>query len=242
MGTNNFQNSLSLQNNFQPTPIPNNQNWQSVRRLTLSGTVSHLNFEPTLNEGEKSSFFSFKSDIPGVSDSIFKMALVLNWNAIVQCTADVVIELLMLAKVIPGIEFRVAFLFLTFLSALLAVHSLTDIRSNELDTTVQAVRISFVVEFGLVLEDLFFIFNAPDAHKRFWRTAYRIPFLTLTCMNICLLLAIGFKLNILTDVFGISIKCGHEVDTVLPLVLDNSARRSVKEDASKLPVLLEIEE
>jgi hypothetical protein len=239
MGTNDLQNFQS----FQPTPIPEsqNQNWQSVKRLTLSGALNHTHFEPT-KSATRHHFFNFKSNIPEVSDSIFTQALVLNWNAIIQCTADVVIELLMLAKVIPGIEFRVAFLFLTFLSALLAVHSIINIRKNELDTTVQSVRISFVVEFGLVLEDVAFILAAQDDYNKFWRLAYRVPFLALTCINICLLVSVGLKLNILVEVFGFSIKCGRQEERVLPLVLDNSAQRSVKEDNSKLPVLLEIEE
>jgi TRAP-type C4-dicarboxylate transport system permease large subunit len=124
-----------------------------------------------------------------------------SWNAISQLFADIVIESLMFADAIPKIEFRVAFVILTFLSAVLAAHTLSDIRQNELDTTVQAIRVGLMVEAGLILEDAIFITQAQFPDQLWLRFYYRVPFVCLTFINVVLMFVVGFQMKILVYVF-----------------------------------------
>lgn len=146
-----------------------------------------------------------ESEVP---QEIVRMMLLVSYNALLQCTADVAIETLMLAGLVPKIELRVSFIFLTFLSALLAIHTLGDIDDNRLDTTVQSMRVGMLVEFGLVSEDIYFIAYEPDPYIQSLKFYYRIAFLFLTCVNIALMVKLSRRLHIMHLLFPRHTICG----------------------------------
>jgi hypothetical protein len=80
---------------------------------------------------------------------------------------------------------------LTFISAVLGYFTLEGLKHRELDVTRNSVFLSFVVEFSLILADLYFIFNFPDITPEV--VAMRIPFMVLTGLNIIILIFISIR-------------------------------------------------
>ena len=146
-------------------------------------------------------FGRFAHNIDSAPRTVVYAMTIMSWNAIGMALAEILIEILMVAGGIPKIEFRGGFLVLTLLSALLAVHTFADLIDNDLDTTVQVMRISLVVEVGLVLSDLEFILN-PEDDPQWLRAAYRAPFMGLTFLNVILVLYAVGRLRIEREVFG----------------------------------------
>lgn len=136
-----------------------------------------------------------------VPRAIVHVMLLVSYSAILQCVADVLIETLMIAGLVPKIELRVSFIFLTFLSALLAMHTLGDIEDNRLDIIVQSMRVGLLVEFGLVCEDIYFVLYESDPYKRSLKFYYRFAFLFLTFINIVLMVKLSRRLRILHLLF-----------------------------------------
>ena len=146
-------------------------------------------------------FGVYARQVDNAPNGVVYAMTVMSWNAIGMAIAEILIEILMVAGAIPKIEFRGGFLVLTLLSALLAIHTFADLIDNDLDTTVQVMRISLVVEVGLVLSDLEFILN-PGDDPQWLRAAYRVPFMVLTFVNCVLVLLSVWKLKIEREVFG----------------------------------------
>jgi hypothetical protein len=99
------------------------------RRLVTSASIDQAH-ERTLAD-----LFSLKPQNEGEKDiprSIIMMNLFVGMNALSQCVGDIIIESLMFAGKIPAIEFRVSFVCLTLLSALLGAHAIDDIKDNQL--------------------------------------------------------------------------------------------------------------
>lgn len=140
--------------------------------------------------------------IHGIPQRVVHAIVLLCWSSVFQLIADIVFEVLQLTGVIPKVEFRLAFTILTLLSFMLAFHDLSNIRNDELDTTVQSLRLSFLVEFGLVLVDLEFVFfpGSDDQMRRVW---YRAGFLVFTAWNVFLLCYVMFSLHLFWETFGL---------------------------------------
>ena len=124
-----------------------------------------------------------------------------SWNAVLVAIVSVILEILQAAHAMPSIQFRGGSLTLTLLSALLAIHTFADLVDNELDTTVQAMRVSLVVGVGSLLTDLEYVLN-PGNDPEWLRVALKVPFMALNALGIILILFSIIRLNIAREVFG----------------------------------------
>jgi hypothetical protein len=130
---------------------------------------------------------------------VFRCMIAVSWNAVIMAVAEFVLEMLMLANAIDKVEFRTGFTFLTLLSALIGMHTLTDIIADQLDTTVQAMRISLLVEFGLIVSDIEYVLSGGSQQSlRFW---YRVGFVVLTLVNTALLVYVSIRLKLMGKLF-----------------------------------------
>lgn len=119
---------------------------------------------------------------------VIRWSVFMSANAVLQAVADVVIESLVLAEIIPiYLPLRVEFLLLTFLSALIAYLTLRGLREGALDVTKNTLTIGLFVESSLVIGDLYlFVNTAPENFpSTFW---IRLPFMILTTANICIII------------------------------------------------------
>lgn len=164
-------------------------------------------------------------EVPDVPRTVVVAAVAVSWFALLMAVAELVLEVLIVSEAIPKVSFRLCFSFMTALSALLAIHVLMDLYDDELDTTVQALRVSLLVEVALVLTDFEYIYfeqDNPDSDELFYRRAYRAPFIVLTVTNIVLIIVQLHELGLLHTVAFIHLCVRH--------------RRQAEEDDEEGPV------
>eukprot|EP00808_Paulinella_micropora_P020848 g629.t1 len=144
-----------------------------------------------------------RSQLKHVSHGVQVASVTLSWNALIMAVAEVLMEILMVSGAIPKAEFRVCFLFLTVISAVLAYHTLVDIAMDELVPTIQAMRVSLLVEVSLICIDIEYIVEAQHLSEEdyFWRVAYRSPYIILTGVNVLLIIYCCIDLGISDAVF-----------------------------------------
>ncbi len=128
--------------------------------------------------------------------------LALSISAISQFLADIIIETLSWSNVIPKIDFRIDFVSLTAISALLAYHALQGIRRSDLELTQDAIQVSALVETCLIIGDIIFL-NSHQFMGYEW--LIRMPFLILTSFNLLMICYITWKLNLFAFTKYISI-------------------------------------
>ena len=118
---------------------------------------------------------------------VIRWSVFMSANAVLQAIADVVIEGLVLAGAVPfKLPFRLEFLLLTFLSAIIAYLTLRGLREGALDVTKNTLTIGLFVESSLVIGDLYLLANT--SFPEFWSTLWvRLPFMLLTSANICII-------------------------------------------------------
>ena len=173
---------------------------------TLQQHVEHPEWDPPKKERFSFSVLLRLHDIDHLGGyhptAVVRAMILLSWNAMLMAVAEIVLEVLMFSGAMPKVEFRTGFLFLTLLSMLLAMHTLSDVLHDELDTTVQMTRIALLVEVGLIVADSIFIaYPGPD--EQWLRAAIRGPFIVLTALNVVFLMFAILRLRILGDVFAV---------------------------------------
>jgi hypothetical protein len=125
----------------------------------------------------------------GIPQTVVAAALIMSMSAILQAFSDIFLESLSLIGVIK-LPFRIDFLSLTLLSALLAYHALKGIVRKEFDVTHDAAQVSVFVEAALIAGDMYLLWNSPQF------LVFRFPFIILTCMNVALLFYIVIRLKL----------------------------------------------
>mmetsp|Transcript_6050 Transcript_6050/g.6958 ORF Transcript_6050/g.6958 Transcript_6050/m.6958 type:complete len:262 (+) Transcript_6050:131-916(+) len=110
-------------------------------------------------------------------------ASIIGWNALFMFVSEVIVEILILAKVIPKIPFRLDFFSLTTLSALLGYQTLVGTAKRELDVTRNSLILAFLVEGFLITGDIDFLIDNSDSVTVL---AIRTPFVVLTTLNLIL--------------------------------------------------------
>jgi len=123
-------------------------------------------------------------------------------NAITQAGLDIILESMVLLEMVPKIPFRLDFISLTLLSALLAWQTLKGLARKELDVTRNSVQVSLFVEAFLVVGDVYFIIS--HLHTNLWVLYFRLPFVILTGLNIFILIYIVYRLKLFwfKDIIG----------------------------------------
>ena len=88
-------------------------------------------------------------------------------------------------------------MFLTTLSALLAIHTLLGVKRTEMDVTTNSLRVNFLVESALVAGDAYALatFDAD------YTLAYRVPFIVLTSINILMIVFTIYRLGLYKQFF-----------------------------------------
>lgn len=116
-------------------------------------------------------------------DFVIALSIFMSANAILQAIADIVIEGLVLAQLVPfKLPFRLEFLFLTLISTVIAYLTLKGLREGNLDVTKNTLLLGLLVESSLVIGDIYLLANTT---KDFWVIfLVRIAFLILTASNI----------------------------------------------------------
>jgi hypothetical protein len=130
-------------------------------------------------------------DIPPL---VVFLSLFMSVNALMQAIGDAVLETLILSGLFVKIPFRIDFISLTTISAILAWHTFRGIQRKEFDVTHDATQVSLVVELALVIGDLYFIITYFSANPAvLW---IRLPFLVLTTINVLIVLYIIIRLKL----------------------------------------------
>jgi hypothetical protein len=138
-------------------------------------------------------------------DPIIWLSSFISLSALFQAITDYIFEILSFFDLIFKIPLRFEFIFLTFISAVLGYFTLDGLKRRELDVTRNSVFLSFVVEWSLLLADVYFIFNFADITPEV--IALRIPYMFLTGLNIILLTFIVIR----GKIFGFGIDNPYEL-------------------------------
>lgn len=129
-----------------------------------------------------------------VPDKVIAVSLFMAINAIIQAVADISIEILATAKLIPALPFRFEFLCLAIISAILGYFTLMGLRRRELDVTKNSLILSLFVETVLVAGDLIYVFIFPKASTGYF--LLRLPFIAITTLNIFIVIYIIWRTHI----------------------------------------------
>jgi len=144
-------------------------------------------------------FYHIETDKGGLKphpDPIIWLSAAISLSTIIQAFTDYILETLSYLNTIFKIPFRLEFLFLTFISAVLGYFTLRGLARHELDVTQNSVFLSFVVEISLLTSDLHFLAYYPGLSMQV--TLLRIPYMILTGINILFLIMISLR----TRLFG----------------------------------------
>jgi hypothetical protein len=129
-----------------------------------------------------------------VPDKVIAVSLFMAINAIIQAVADISIEILSMAQLIPSLPFRFEFLCLAIISAILGQFTLMGLRRRELDVTKNSLTLSLFVEIALLAGDLIFVFVTPGASTGYF--LLRLPFMIFTAINVFIVLYIIWRTHI----------------------------------------------
>lgn len=140
-----------------------------------------------------------QNTLPVVPKAVLKAALLMSINALMMAFADVIIEICVLLEFMPKIPFRIDFLALTFLSALIGYHTLKGLKKRELDVTHDSTQVSLFVETALILGDVYLL---ATQDKVMPTLAIRLPFVILTFINICLIVFIIVRMHLVDSFKG----------------------------------------
>lgn len=156
-------------------------------------------------------FKSFQEDVQAIfaeRPALYRKASpeIITWmyflclSVFFQAFLDFLMEIFILLEWMPKMPFRIDFISLTVISTILGVQSLKGILHGKMDLTKNSILISMMVECALILGDLYLIF----AHPAYLAGTYifRLPFLFLTGLNLCLLLYVSWKMKIFLDAKG----------------------------------------
>lgn len=125
-------------------------------------------------------------------DSVLFASVLLSCSAIGQWAFDGIFEILSILEAIPKIPFRINFITLTTLSAILAYQTVLSLRHNIAVITNSTLFVATCVEVGLIVGDIYFLSqNSGDV----FLTLFRTPFITLTSVNVLLLAYIWIRIH-----------------------------------------------
>lgn len=117
-----------------------------------------------------------------IPTSVLAVSWFMSISAVSQAIADYFLETAILFGWLGKIPFRLEFVFLTALSAILAAQSLNNIQKGSVDMERETLLVSLILELSLFISDLVFIFRIyPENPLVLY---IRLPFLFLTGINI----------------------------------------------------------
>jgi hypothetical protein len=141
-----------------------------------------------------------RGQLKKIPNFVIFLVYILCLSVIFQAGMDLVVETLMLAGFIEKIPLRVDFLFLTLISTVIGIQTLNGMFNHKLDVTRNSILIGIIVELALITGDLVLIIE--DADKYDILPFIRLPFLTLTCMNLGILMYVAIRMKVFRDRHG----------------------------------------
>lgn len=123
---------------------------------------------------------------------------VMSYSALIQAVSDINLEIFSAIGIIEALPFRFSFLILTIISALMAMETLHDLMPYTLLWNRRAVINTGIVELGLILSDIYFIFTIYESHSMWW---LRLPFMIFTAFNVYIIFYTGWKYLKPIDIF-----------------------------------------
>ena len=173
-------------------------------------------------------------DISRVPPTCIFATLLIITNAVLMAIADIVLEVIISQNILSfKIPFRMEFLVLTLVSAVLGMNAFLGLKRRELDATSNSIRVSLLVEVGLVVSDIVFIIDNIDDWANI--LPLRLPFILLTTINVILVMYIPLRLGITAAVFI----PGFSENTTQVVVKPKSVYRSRKDrklNVQRLPI------
>jgi hypothetical protein len=132
--------------------------------------------------------------LKNIPNLVIILSILMSASALLQFFADLVLEILLITGYLPHHPFRIDFLFLTGISALISFHTLQGIRRKEIDVTQDSTQVSLLVEIGLVFGDLYYLLTYTNVTAvTLWM---RLPFMILTTINIFIVIYIIYRLKL----------------------------------------------
>jgi hypothetical protein len=127
-------------------------------------------------------------------DAVIWLSFWVSLSSLAQAFADFMLEFLSLAGFILKIPFRVEFLMLTIIAAMLGRFALTGLRQREIDISKNSILLGIVVESSLIVSDIYFIFFDEASTQAL--DLIRTPFLLLTALNVLILIYISLRVRL----------------------------------------------
>ena len=132
--------------------------------------------------------------IKNLPNAVIFASVFASYSAIIQFFTDIIIEILATLGLFIKMPFRPDFLFLAALSALLSHQTLTGLRKLKIDLTQEAIQVALLIEFALIVSDLYFIFTYSKMTKEI--IVVRVVFIFLTFVNFIIFNYIMFSLRL----------------------------------------------
>lgn len=129
-----------------------------------------------------------------IPNSVILISLLLSFNTIFHLLLDITIEALSFFSLLPKVPFRIDFLSLTFLSALLATQTLAGLRKKDLELTQSSLIVGFFVEAALIVGDIYFITQNSTTYT--FASNLRYLFIFLTFLNALFIVFIILRMRI----------------------------------------------
>lgn len=122
-------------------------------------------------------------ELRDVPNNVILASIILSISAVSQWVVDIIFEVVSHTDLIPSIPFRIDFISLTFISALLALQTFKSLNHKVLNVTTSALHLALLVECSLVIGDVYFLSQHAGDMFLFY---FRLPFIILTTINIFL--------------------------------------------------------
>lgn len=120
-----------------------------------------------------------------VPNHVLALVLFVCASVLLQGIADVVLKILSYGALLPKLEWRTDFLFLTAVSVLMGYRTFQGMRQRKFDVTRNSIELGLVVELGLIIGDSHYLSNNVSTYP--WLIGMRVPFIVLTSLNMVIL-------------------------------------------------------
>jgi len=119
---------------------------------------------------------------------------IVSFNCILMAVAEAVLESLIITGMTPKVPFRLEFVFLTMLSAIVGWQAIWGILRDSPDLTKNSLVCSLLLEVSLISSDLEFFFRTEVQDVIDFVLQMRIPFVVVTSINAVLIVILGLAL------------------------------------------------
>lgn len=110
-------------------------------------------------------------------------------SSILQFICDIIVKILAMIGIFPSVDFRMAYTWLTLLTAFTSFKTLDSMRKDAFGLVHEDIQITLISELSLVVSDFWFIYGLGNINY-LW---IRMPFIVLTLINCMIVLHVMHK-------------------------------------------------